>query len=159
MIIGTEKWNSFYKILDELHFYSLKAEGLFKIILLAVSCAGCIVIPSGEKGFDCQTAIVNLYLFSVALIMEFVVKLVVADSFISKIVPMLIVVPSIIAFIFSATKLLGKQLPFVTYEMAVICVVIPLVVIWIDVWIQILIEKPKKKSRICEILRDLEMEE
>lgn len=80
--------------------------------------------------------------------MEFVVKLVVAYSFIEKIIPFLIVVPSIIAFIYSGTELFGNPLPFVTYKMACICVVIPQVVIWIDVWIQILVEKPKKDQYI-----------
>ena len=90
----------FCKIADcinMLHLYTTKGEALFKSVVITISWAG---------GVYNQDTPIAYYLFSISIIMEYVIQLVQAKKFFPKFLPILLVVSNIAVFILSTVQIL-----------------------------------------------------
>ena len=153
---GGKFWNT----LEEIHFYKSKAEGLFKGIAITLSWCGGVNISnfSGKTTFD-NVIVASFFLFSIALIMEYAVQLVTVGSFLKKIVPGLMVLPSVIVLLVSSGELLNRSLAFISFGVAYKLTIFPQIIIWIDILTQIFIERPKgNKTSIEEKLQKVNVE-
>lgn len=136
------KW--FYSVLDELHFYKTKGEGIFKACAIFVSWGGGVNIPDFKDSMQLDSTIaVSFFLYSIAIIMEYIVQLVGEKRFIKKIIPVLMVTPSFIVFGVSICTLLQRPLAQIPIGPTYWCTIIPWIVIVIDVIVQCSIEKPE----------------
>ena len=153
---GGKFWNT----LEEIHFYKSKAEGLFKGIAITLSwCGGVNISNFSDKTILNKVIAASFFLFSIALIMEYAVQLVTVEKFLKKIVPGLMVLPSVIVLLFSGGELLSRPLKFIPLELAYKLTIFPQIIIWIDILTQIFIERPKEnKTSIEEKLQQIDVE-
>lgn len=153
---GGKFWNT----LEEIHFYKSKAEGLFKGIAITLSwCGGVNISNFSEKTIFNNVIAASFFLFSIALIMEYAVQLVTVESFLKKIVPGLMVLPSVIVLLVSGGELLNRPLAFIALGVAYKLTIFPQIIIWIDILTQIFIERPKgNKTSIEEKLQKVNLE-
>lgn len=150
----------FWNTLEQIHFYKSKAEGLFKGIAITLSWCGGVNLPElSEKTTLDSVIAASFFLFSIALIMEYAVQLVTVDNFLKKIVPGLMVLPSVIVLLVSGGGLLNRPVAFISLEMAYGLTIFPQIIIWIDILTQIFIERPKgNKISIEEKLQQIDVE-
>lgn len=150
----------FWDTLDEIHFYKSKGEGLFKGIAITLSwCGGVNISNFSEKTAPNNVIAASFFLFSIALIMEYVVQLVTVDNFLKKIVPGLMVLPSVIVLLVSGGELLNRPITFISLEVAYKTTIFPQIIIWIDILTQIFIEQPKRnKISLEEKLQQVDVE-
>lgn len=144
--------------LFDLHFYTTKAEGIFKLITITASwCISASFLSNSDKIQDRKSLITTLYLFSLSIITEFVVKLVSVKRFIKKIIPTLIVVPAIIIHVCTFAETFGGN-RIISDMTLKVCLIFFLVIIWIDILIQILVEKPLPvKVDLCKMIKDIDI--
>jgi len=126
------------KYFDSAHLYTTKAESFFKAIIITISWIGSLNIPIKDTDLSPEIN-VALYLFSLALIMEYVILVVIRKTFFSKIIPFIITIMSVFVFLVSTAILIGK--PFnINWKILWVCTVIPQAIIWIDTIVIILAE-------------------
>lgn len=153
---GGKFWNT----LEEIHFYKSKAEGLFKGIAITLSwCGGVNISSLSEKTTLDSVIAVGFFLFSIALIMEYAVQLVTVEKFLNKIVPGLMVLPSVVVLLVSGGELFNRPVTFISLEATYKLTIFPQIIIWIDILTQIFIEKPKgNRTSIEEKLQQIDVE-
>ena len=136
-----KKEHTFRTKFNNIHLYQTKAEALLKALLITISWIGGIPHPSASNIFTTEIASA-FYLFSLALIMEYIVKLVTVKKFLPKLFPFIIVGLSIIILILSTSILLDKPFNKVTHDFLWFGTIIPQIFIWFDTITMILIEVP-----------------
>lgn len=134
----------FYTVLGELHVYKSKPEGIFKALAILISWGGGVNIPnfSAETKLDSVIA-ASFFLYAIAIIMEYIVQLVSEKRFVKKVIPLLMICPSILVFLVSICMLLQRPLNIVPMKLTYWCTIVPWMIILTDVFIQLMVEKPK----------------
>lgn len=128
--------HSFWYYLYKSHLYTTKAEALFKAFILSISWVG---------GFWSDKTATAYYLFSIAIIMEYVVQLVTAEKLTPKILPIVLIISNIIVAVTSTGQLLNQETETACFQY--IIEISTMAIIWIDTITILLIEKPKE----CQI--------
>lgn len=143
------KEHSFWERFNNIHLYPTKAEALFKAAIITISWIGGVhyTVPPEQLTNEIGAA---FYLFSLALIMEYVVRLATVKKFMSKLFPFLIVTFGVIVFMLSSAVLLDRPFDAITYEFLGLYATIPQFIIWFDVVTMILIEPVSKKTKPIE---------
>lgn len=139
------KEHSFWTKFNNIHLYPTKAEALLKTALITISWIGGIPPSSNISTVNTEIASA-FYLFSLALIMEYIVKLVTEKNFLPKLFPFIIVGFNIVIFLLSTSVLLDKPINYITYNLIWFGTVIPLIFIWFDAITMILIEAPNTEA-------------
>lgn len=156
--------NGILKIIDvfwcfiyDLHLYETKQEGLFKAIIISISWYGGVNISESIEGVEFDNIVAStLYLFALAMIMECAIPWLSAKRFVKKIVPTLIVIPSIFVFVICSAQLLNRPSKNIPFTLLYNLTVFIQIVIWFDVLCQIMIEPPKYKMvSFIQELRDI----
>lgn len=130
-------------ILNDMHFYETKGEGLFKVTVITLSwCGGVKISGSPSETLLNEIIAVSLFLFAISIIMEYVVQLVSEKKFIKKIIPGFMTIPSIFVFVVAGSKLLQRPLSTFSFELVYNATIFPQIIIWFDVFTQIFIEPP-----------------
>lgn len=123
--------HSFWYYLCLSHLYNSKGEALFKAAVLSISWVG---------GFCSTVSATAYYLFSIAIIMEYVVQLVVAKEIAPKLLPITLVLSNLAVFLAATGQLLsGKN---ETFSFQYVIEIITMFFIWIDAISTVLIEQP-----------------
>ncbi|MBD5452856.1 MAG: hypothetical protein HDR30_00820 [Lachnospiraceae bacterium] len=137
-----DKVSKFWETVYEMHLYPTKVEGLFKAFIITISWVGGIYFVQPEGAISSETA-TGVYLFSLALIMEYVVPLVVCKKNVKKLLPFVIVFISIIVAVSAFSIIVQHPIKGVVFDVLKIGTIIPQVIIWIDVILQLWIDSPK----------------
>ena len=132
--------NKIWKWIYDLHLYDIKGEGLFKTILITFSWVGGVKMNSLEGNITVSVA-TNLFLFSIALIMEYAVKLVMTETFLTKLLPSLIIFLNCICVIATFAELVDKSFG-IKFECLYNMTIASQVIIWVDVIAQLIIPQP-----------------
>lgn len=135
------KEHSFWRKFNNIHLYPTKAEALLKTFLITISWIGGIPPSSNINTVNTEIASA-FYLFSLALIMEYIVKLVTEKKFLPKLFPFIIVGFSIVILLLSTSVLLNKPIKHITYDILWFGTFIPQIFIWFDAITMVLIEVP-----------------
>lgn len=123
--------HTFWYYLYMLHLYNSKAEALFKAGVISVSWVG---------GFWSEVSATAYYLFSIAIIMEYVVQLVTAEKFVPKILPLILILNNVVVFLTATGQLLSQKKD--AYSFQYVLEIITMIVIWVDMLTMVLIEQP-----------------
>lgn len=143
---------NFWELIYNMHLYDTKGEALFKAFLITISWVGGVNMVTLPDNITITLA-ASLFLFSAALIMEYAVKLVVTEKIVARILPLVIVGVSGICVIATFGMLVDKPLKLDlqdVYNMTIF----PQWVIWFDVVVQLMINKPSDK-KIETILKEV----
>lgn len=132
--------HSFWYYIYELHLYSSKGEALFKAIALAVSWGG---------GVWHQDTAAAYYLFSIAIIMEYVVQLIKAKRFVPKVLPIILIISNTIVLVFATGQVIQQE--SMTFPFQFYVEVVTIILIGFDAMIMLLIEPPDE----CKIETNL----
>lgn len=128
----------FWDKLYDMHLYPTKGEALFKTFAIAISWVGGIYVHS-TVGADA------LYLYSIAIIMEYAVQLTRNDTvFRQKFLPGILVVINFITAIFTTGELLGKVPPEAIRDALVVAATISLAIIFVDTMVMVFAKTPSK---------------
>lgn len=137
----TDNW--FMKILwaifgfiFSVHLYNSKGEALFKLVALLVSWIVGVLL---------QSTTVAYYLFSISIIMEYAVQLVFAHRFVTKILPLILVVSNVIVFAIASGRLYLQKEDAI--QIQVILEIIAVSFIFADT-LATLIFEPPESSRV-----------
>lgn len=138
---------SFWSAVYSLHLYPTKAEALFKAFLITISWVGGILYadPRNTNAF---------FLFSLAMIMEYAVKLITEQNIFPKILPVILIAINAGVFFVMLARLfkgdIGCPSPcFLGVTAASI------VLIWVDTIAMLLIEHPNRSRHIESRLRNM----
>lgn len=113
------------------HLYNSKSEALFKTAVLSISWVG---------GFWNTVSATAYYLFSISVVMEYVVQLVTAKELAPKVLPFTLVLGNLIVFFASTGPLFGGNDK--TFVFQYVVEIITMVIIWIDTCTTLMIEPP-----------------
>ena len=152
--IAEDKESKFWKIIHDMHLYDIKGEGLFKAILITFSWIGGVNMETLPETISVSIA-TSLFLFSAALIMEYTIRLVVTEKVATKILPLIVVGISFVCGSATFGELVNRPLKIVLeylYNMTII----PQCIIWFDVILQLMLNKPNDK-KIETILKKVEV--
>lgn len=153
-----DKKSKFWQFIHNIHFYKSKGEGLFKTIAIVISwCGGVNILHFSSTTILDNNIAASFFLFSTALMMEYVVQLIYEKQFIKKIVPLLMVIPSILVFIVSCSALLQRPLEVVPLKVTYACTYFPVIVIGIDVFLQLTVENTEIQN-LETGLKDIKVE-
>lgn len=149
--------DAFWYFIYDLHLYETKQEGLFKAIIVSISWYGGVNISENIEGIKLNNTVAStLYLFALAMIMECAIPWLSAKRFVKKIVPTLIVIPSIFVFVICSAQLLNRPSINIPFTLLYNLTVFIQIVIWFDVLCQIMIEPPEYKMvSFIQELRDI----
>lgn len=145
------KIKKFWRWINHIHLYTTKAETVFKAVIITISWIGGVHLLDQTNTHSIGSA---FYLFSISLIMEYMVGLIVAKKFIARILPFLICILSVIVFFGATAILLNKPFESIKYEHFKTLTNIPLYIIWFDSAIMLLIN-PTKNENIENNLSEL----
>lgn len=140
-----DKFYSYYSKLYNCHLYSSKGEAILKTLLITISWLGGIHL-SKEPLVITREIASSFYLFSMALIMEYIMKWVTQKDIYSKVFPFLIVMPSILVLFLTSAELFERSFSWACYNLLFWSTVIPQFIIWFDMLTMVLIEPPRKKN-------------
>ena len=141
----TEKLYRYYSKIYNCHLYSTKGEAVFKTVLITISWLGGIHMSKEPVAITSDIAS-SFYLFSMALIMEYIIKWVTQKDIYSKVFPFLIVLPSILVLFLTSAELFRRPFSWTGYNLLFWSTVIPQFIIWFDMLTMVLIEPPRKKN-------------
>lgn len=144
----------FWKFIFDMHLYDSKGEALFKACFITASWIGGVSLPTALEMQRIPT-IASLLLFSMALIMEYAMRLIGSKKIATRILPLLIVGLSIVCAFSAFGELVEK--PF-WVEVKCMYNILSFLqgVIWLDVFVCLLIDKPKV-VRIESQLKNVEV--
>ena len=134
----------FWEFLYDMHLYKTKGEGLFKAAVISFSWVGGVHLKQLPSTISISIA-TSLFLFSVAIIMEYAVGIVRAEKIAAKIFPIIIVIISFFISFVTFGNLTNR--PFsVELSLLYAGTIVLQVIIWLDVLIYLLIGKPRVKG-------------
>lgn len=148
-----DQTKKFWIWFNHIHLYKTKAEAIFKAVIITVSWIGGVHLTKQPETISREIG-VAFYLFSLSLIMEYVIGLLTAKKIISKLFPFLICVLNILVFFGSTAILVEKPFDFVGYDVLLWGTIISLIIIWIDALTMIIIE-PTTEEYIENNLKDI----
>lgn len=131
---------SFWSAVYSLHLYPTKAEALFKSFLITISWVGGVLYadPRNTNAF---------FLFSLAMIMEYAVKLVVEQNVLPKIMPVIHIIINTLVFFSMLSRLFRGDIDcpslFFLYVTGV-----SIGLIWVDTLVMLFVEHP---NRFCHV--------
>lgn len=129
-------------IIHSMHLYSTKAEAIFKTVIITTSLIGSIGIDFSttqtQINKDVGTA---FYLFSIALIMEFIIPLIKSNKFLPKIYPFCLFIANIFIYLVALAVLLERPLG-VNSNCVIFFIVLSIALIWLDTLLMLMIEPP-----------------
>lgn len=149
-----DKCYSYYSKFYNCHLYNSKAEAIFKTVLITISWLGGIHLSKEPAAITREIAS-SFYLFSMALIMEYIIKWVTQKDIYSKVFPFLIVMPSILVLFLTSAELFERSFSWTGYNLLFWSTVIPQFVIWFDMLTMVLIEPPRKMNIEDTLTEDL----
>lgn len=140
-VMTEDKGKKFWNFIHDMHLYDTRVEALFKVAVLALSWYGGVQMT--EKTADISVPVAaSLFLFSLSLIMEYTVRLVVTKRVATRILPFLIFAVSL----YCAATAFGKMTENAAgpdlmrlYKITGF----PLIIICVDVAVHVLIEDTK----------------
>ena len=136
-----KKMHNFWVNFNKIHLYSSKGEAFFKAAIISISWIGGVHLSNIPSTLSNEIGSA-FYLFSLALIMEYIIKLVTVKKFLPKIFPAVIIAFSTIVLLLSSSIIMNKPFKKISYDCLSICTIIPQAVIWFDAISMILIEVP-----------------
>lgn len=140
-----DKLYNHYSKIYNCHLYSSKAEAIFKTVLITISWLGGIHLSKEPASITSEIAS-SFYLFSMALIMEYIIKWVTQEDIYSKVFPFLIVLPSILVLFLTSAELFRRPFRWTCYNLLFWSTVFPQLIIWFDMLTMVLIEPPRKRN-------------
>lgn len=143
MSSNDSKAKKFWNWINKIHLYRTKAEAVFKAIIITISWVGGVHFSNLT---DMEAIGTSFYLFSLSLIMEYIVGLLTAKRAISRIFPFVICFSSVLAFIWSTAILLGNPFVNINNEHLQQAINVSLYVIWFDTIIMVLINPTKNEN-------------
>ena len=135
----TLRGRKFWKFLSNIHLYSTKAEGLFKAVIILVSWIGGICFEETTNGISSKTA-TGTYLFSLALLMEYAVPLVLTKEYRKKLLPFMVCAISIGTLACAFSIMVNNPFTCVSIQVLKLGTIIPIAIILGDVVLQLIIE-------------------
>lgn len=139
-----KKVESFWEFIYRMHLYKTKAEGFSKALIITISWVGGVCF-TGSNGTISNEIATSVYLFSLALIMEYMVPLVTYEKNAEKVLPFAIVAISTVMLMCTFAILVKHPIKWVEIEMLKQGTIIPQIIIWIDVIVKFWVEPPKPK--------------
>lgn len=139
-----DKGSRFWQFINDMHLYDTKGEALFKAVIISFSWGGGVHMLEMPDEISVSIA-ASIFLFSVALIMEYAVRLVITEKIATRILPFLIVGISIVCAFLTFCELVEK--PFsIEWNCMYEATIVAQIVIWLDVCTQLLISKSNDKQ-------------
>ena len=130
----------FWEKFNSIHLYQSKGESCFKIAAISFSWRWSVFMEE----IPCQITRemgIALHLFSLALIMEYIMRLIGTKKFIPKILPGLLCVFNAYVFITAAFMVGGSSTTYLEYTRLYDLTFFSMVILWIDLGVQLFIEK------------------
>lgn len=151
-----DKVTKFWKFLYDMHLYEKKGEGFFKAFIITFSWVGGVHLKSLPNEITTPLA-TSFFLFSIAIIMEYTVRFVTTKEIAKKILPLFILGISFWVSLVAFGELTNH--PFsVAVDTLYKGLIVPQFIIWFDVIIHVMIEKPGGKNKLIETtLKDMEV--
>ena len=143
----------FWKCLQSAHIYNTKAEAIFKAIIITISWIGGVRLTEKPETITREIG-ATFYLFALALVMEYLIKLITSNNIIPKILPFCLCSINILVFLWTSAIFLDKPFTSITFEHMHWITVVSLGIIWFDVITMILIE-PSKIEHIENNLKNI----
>lgn len=131
----------FWEKFSDLHIYDSKAEALFKAVIISITWLG-VTTPNEDINEITNTFYISIYLFSLALVMEYTIKLITAPNFLSKILPLGLMAVNVFSVIASTAFIIERPIECVEYMHLFRGTKISLGIIWFDVLAMLIIERP-----------------
>lgn len=125
--------SKFRSLIYASHLYSTKGEALFKAIAIAISWIGGVCKQDVASAY---------YLFSIAIIMEYVIQLICAQKTPSKIIPFIIVLSNTIVLLSSTNQLLHQVPKINSFQYYI--ELITIIIIGLDASVMLLVEPPEE---------------
>lgn len=148
-----------YHIINDMHLYTSKGEALFKASIITISWVGGVNFSSIPEPIPHNIGSA-FYLFSLALIMEYIIQLITTKKIWNRLFVFAIIFCSIALLILSSSIMLDKPLKIVSNDSLANLSIIPQACIWLDVITMLLIEPPVTKNTPIEsTLKDCGKEE
>lgn len=135
-------WSNFQSI----HIYNTKAESIFKSVIITISWIGGVYL-SEEPEMITKEIGAMFYLFALALIMEYLLKLITSKKIIPKVIPFCLCASNTLTVLWTSAIFFGKPFPYIQYCHLYWISIISLGIIWFDVITMILIE-PSEEAKI-----------
>lgn len=150
-----DKSSKFWEFIYDMHLYEGKGEGVFKAFIISFSWIGGVHMASIPTDITINIA-ASLFLFSIALIMEYLISLIFTDKNSTRIFPFLIVVISSIISFITFGQLADR--PFnVSLDILYIGTIIPQLIIWFDVITYLWLGNPYGCKAIESTLKNMEV--
>lgn len=130
----------FWEKFNSIHLYSTKGEALFKIAAITFSWRWSVFVEKIPSEITREMGIA-LHLFSLALIMEYVMKLISSSRIIPKIFPLFLCFFNLYVFITAAFIVNGTVSVYSKYTSLYNLTYASMVILWLDLAIQLLFEK------------------
>lgn len=150
-IVSSE--SKFWKHFQSAHIYNTKAEAFFKSVIITLSWIGGVRLTETPDTITREIG-ATFYLFALALIMEYLLKLLNSNKFIPKILPFCLCASNILTVLWTSAIFFDKPFSKIRYEHLHWIALISLGIIWFDVITMVLIE-PSKKEHIENNLKNM----
>lgn len=131
--------DKFWKTLSDMHLYDTKGEGAFKAFVISFSWAGSIWMTGCSSPMTRELG-AAFHLFSLALIMEYVIKIIKFKNFAPKFFPLILCGLSAYIFVITTPAIFNGYL-ICEYGTLLSCTQILIGVIWFDVVLQLVLER------------------
>ena len=128
---GGKQLRSIWYWISRAHLYTTKSEALFKAFQITVSWVGGLGTTPGPTAY---------YLFSLSIIMEYAVQLVLARKIIPKALPFILTFSNIVVALCAFSQLVTHQ--EATFPFQFYIEISTLIIIWTDATTILLIENP-----------------
>lgn len=145
--------SKFWKHFQSIHIYNTKAEALFKSFIITLSWIGGVRLTETPNTITREIG-ATFYLFALALIMEYLLKLLNSDNIVPKILPFSLCILNIFTVLCTSAVFFDKPFDKIQYEHLYCIALISLGIIWFDVTTMLLIE-PSKKEHIENNLKNI----
>ena len=142
------------EFLSKIHLYRTKQEALTKAILITISWRGGVKLIENADVIS-NTLAISFFLFSISLIMEYSYNLFKKDTLWEMIIPALMVIPSLFAFIVATSVLLNNPFNNLGASLVYKIMLVTQYILWIDVFVQFFVTS--KPANMENKLKDIQV--
>ena len=132
MSIKGKREAKFWQYFNNIHIYLNKGEAIFKAAVITLSWIGGVYLSKTCEKITDEIA-VAFYLFSLALIMEFLIPLLNSKRIVKRILPFVLCGINFILFFCTSAVLLNRPFKNIGCGFFEWLAIISLVIIWVDV--------------------------
>lgn len=143
----------FWQTLHKIHIYKDSREAVFKATMITISWIGGIHFACATEK-DAQSIGVAFYLFSLALIMEYLIPLLKGKTIWNRILPFVLCGINFVLVFFAFALLLNSPFEGIEDRYLRDLTIASLIFIWSDVIVMLLIKPDSKKSDLKKSLEN-----